>query len=150
MQNRKYIKTVRLPKEVVLFSLMCMVCCFSCRPHPGDPGKFTTLPFDQLTEKNSPAGIVLKDGKVLLADGFSLVHSSDSTQALVIGPGRGGGGTTGIRCDCDGLIKLGCIVTLEGIITCKPLLCTSCKPVLQIYDGFISVDKFREAAKTKK
>lgn len=146
MQERKYIKTTWLSKKAALFSIFCMVCCFfSCRQKPGDPEKFTTISYDQLTEKNSPAGIVLHAGKVRLMDGFGLEHSPDSTMAMLVNPGKKGGGTTAIRCDCDGLIKLGCIVVLDGIITCKPLLCTSCKPVLQIYDGFVSVEKFRGA-----
>lgn len=134
----------RLTKASIIFSISCLICFSSCRQKPGDPQKFSELTYDQLTEKNLPQGLKLRNGEVRLEDGYDIVHSSDSTMALIIRPGGGGGGTTAMRCDCDGLIKLGCIVVREEIFTCKPLLCTSCKVVLQIYDGLISIYQFRK------
>lgn len=138
------LKVTWLTKAAIILSIPCLICLFACRQKPGYPQKFTELSYDQLTEKNVPRGLTLRDGQASLADGYEVVHSSDSTKALFIQTGRPAGGTTAMRCDCDGLIKIGCIVVTEGIITCKPLLCTSCKSVLQIYDGRISVEQFRK------
>ena len=144
MTERIQLKMFLLAKAAIILSMPCLICLASCRQKPGDPQKFTELSFDQVSEKNVPKGVTLRGGQVSLADGYEVVHSSDSTKALFINTGRPPGGTTAMRCDCDGLIKLGCIVVTEGIITCKPLLCTSCKPVLQVYDGRISVEQFRK------
>ena len=138
-----------LPAKVALFAVCLLVCCFACHEKAGDPNKFTVLSFDQLTATNAPKGIVLKDGKITLADGFGLEYSADSSMAMIVVPGKKGGDLA-MRCDCDGLVKIGCIPVIEGIFTCKPLLCTSCKPVLLLYDGIVTIDKFRAAAKTTK
>ena len=123
---------------------MSLIFTSSCRQKPGDPQKFSEIQLDKINEKNLPKGLIYRDGSLSLKDGYEIIHSTDSTSALIINPGGGGGGTTAMRCDCDGLIKLGCIVTLDEILTCKPLLCNSCKPVLKIYDGLISKDQFRK------
>lgn len=132
----------RVSRVLIILSIPCFTCFFSCKQKPGDPEKFSEVSFDQLTEENVPKGLVLSKGIISLDPDYDLVHSSDSTKALIIRPGGGGGGTLAMRCDCDGLVKLGCIVVREGILTCKPLLCTSCKPVLLVYDGLISRDQF--------
>jgi|GEM_PF-6941273 len=149
MKERHHTKMIWLPAKIAFFSLLVLVCCFACGEKPGNPEKFTLLPFDQLTNNNAPKGIVIKDGKIRLADGFGLDYSADSSMALIMVPGKKGGNTA-MRCDCDGLIKIGCIPVMDQIFTCKPLLCSSCKPVLLLYDGFISIDRFREAAKNPK
>lgn len=133
-----------LTTGTIILSLFTLISIISCRQKPGDPQKFSELSYDQLNEKNTPKGIVYRNGEVRLQEGYDIVHSADSTMALIINPGGGGGGKTAMRCDCDGLIKLGCIVVRDEIFTCKPLLCTSCKPVLLIYDGFINIDQFRK------
>lgn len=144
MTERTQQKMFLLAKAAIILSITCLICLSSCRQKPGNPQKFTELTYDQLTEKNVPKGLTLHDGQASLADGYEVVHSSDSTKVLFIQTGRPAGGETAMRCDCDGLIKIGCIVVTEGIITCRPLLCTTCKPVLQIYDGRISVEQFRQ------
>lgn len=144
MQNKTQPILTAFTSATFAFTIACLLCLISCKPKPGDPQKFTELEYETLTEKNVPKGITLRDGKPVLSDGYEIVHSEDSTKALFIQTGRPPGGTTAMRCDCDGIIKLGCIVVNEGIITCKPLLCTSCKPVLQIYDGFIGIEQFRK------
>jgi hypothetical protein len=144
MSKRNLSKNVWLTPPALVLSFSLIVCLFACREKTGDPQKFTELEYDKLTEKNVPKGITMRDGKPILSDGYEIVHSADSTKALFIQTGRPGGGTTAMRCDCDGLIKIGCIVVTEGIITCRPLLCNSCKPILQIYDGRISVEQFRK------
>ena len=133
-----------LTKAAIVISLLSTICFSSCRPKAGDPQKFSELSFDQLTEKNTPKGILYRNGEVRLQDGYDIVYGSDSTTALIINPGGGGGGKTAMRCDCDGLVKLGCIVLSNPIFTCQPILCNTCKPVLQIYDGLISKDQFRK------
>ena len=144
MTKRLQLKVYSLIRAMFILAIPALLCLFACRQKTGDPQKFTELSYDQLTEKNVPKGLTYRDGKASLADGYEVVHSSDSTKALFMQTGRPGGGETAMRCDCDGLIKIGCIVVTKGIITCKPLLCTSCKPVLQIYDGVISVEQFRQ------
>ena len=144
MKTKIYLKWTWITIVVALFSIPCVLCVTACGAKEGDINKFTEIPLDQLTEKNAPKGIVLRDGKFQLDDGYTLVPLPDSTKALIIDPNHKGGGTTAMRCDCDGLIKIGCIPVLEGIITCKPLLCSNCKPVLLVYGGFISIDKFKK------
>ena len=144
MQNKFQLKMSFLTTGTIILSLFTLISFSSCRQKHGDPQKFSELSYDQLTEKNTPKGIIYRNGEVRLQDGYDIVHGSDSTMALIINPGGGGGGSTAMRCDCDGLIKIGCIVVLDGILTCKPLLCNTCKPVLKIYDGIISVDQFRK------
>lgn len=131
-----------LTQTTIGLFLLSLICLSSCRQKAGDMQKFSDLSFDQLTEKNTPKGILYRDGEVRLKDGYEIVHSSDSTMALINVPGKGG--STAMRCECDGLVKIGCIVELDEILTCKAILCTSCKPVLQIYDGFIRRDQFRK------
>jgi hypothetical protein len=143
MKNSRNNKLTSVITAEILLSLSFLICLASCKPKQGDPQKFTVLDYEKITEKNVPKGVTLRDGKPILSDGYEVVHSADSTKALFIQTGRPPGGTTAMRCDCGGLIKVGCIVVTEGIITCKPVLCTSCKPVLQIYDGFIRVDQFK-------
>jgi hypothetical protein len=133
-----------LIRQAIILSIPCFILLSACHQEPGDPQKFTELSIDQLTDKNVPKGLMLRDGKASLADGYEAVYASDSSKVLFINTGSSPDGATAMRCDCDGVLKTGCIVVLRGIITCKPLLCTSCKPVLQIYDRRISVEQFRK------
>lgn len=132
----------------ILAGAICIVAFFSC--HQGDPAKFTELPTDQVTAENTPEGLIFRNGALSLEEGFSIETSQDSTQALIIGPGRGSGKTS-LRCECDYLIKLGCIVSSKDIIACNPIICTTnkCKSILQIYEGPVSISKFREYTASK-
>ena len=137
-------RILALSKTSFFILALCLVF-ISCAQREGDPAKFKDLSFDQITEKDTPDGIVYRNGEIRLAEGYDISYSADSTMAMVIRPGGGNGGTTAMRCECDGLIKLGCIIDRKEIITCKSLICTnSCKPILQIYDGFITRARFRE------
>lgn len=122
-----------------------MVSCD--RKQAGDPTEFKELLVADITERNVPDGLVLKNGELSLADGFELVYSDDSTKALLarINTGRDPGGSTAMRCDCDGLIKVGCMVVSDPIFTCRPLLCNSCKTVLLVYGGNITASQFKNA-----
>src|SRR5688572_9013072 len=97
---------------------------FSCnRKQTGDPTKFKELQVTDVFEKNPPEGLVLKKGELSLADGYELVYTDDSSKALFarISTGGGTGGSLAMRCDCDGLIKIGCIVESNPIFTCRSL-----------------------------
>ena len=105
MQRNFHLKTSQVKLTTIIFALLFLLS--SCHQKAGDPEKFSEVSFDQLTEDNVPKGLVLSKGLIRLDPDYDLVHSSDSTKALIIRPGGSGGGTLAMRCDCDGLVNLG-------------------------------------------
>ena len=145
MKQFSHLEIASLSEFSLILLIVGSIFFVACDRKQGDPTKFKDLSFDQLNEKDAPEGVVYRNGEIRLAEGYDISYSSDSTKAMIIRPGSGNGGTTAMRCECDGLVKLGCIVSRDEIITCKSLLCAStCKPILQIYEGFITKARFRE------
>src|SRR5688500_10307530 len=121
MQNKFQLKMLLLSKVTIILFISALICFSACRQKPGDPQMFSELTYEQLTEKNVPKGLKLRNGEVHLDDGYEIIHSADSTMAMIIRPGSPGG-ETAMRCECDGLVKLGCIVLSNPIFTCQPIL----------------------------
>ena len=121
---------------IILFSLLPLI---SCKNKTGDPDKYTEVSIENITEKNIPKGLMLREGNLYPDKGFEFVTSKDSTKVMLIQTGKAKGFATH-RCNCQSGYGLSCL-PVKDIIECSRLLCAKCTPLLIVYDDPIAFDK---------
>ena len=126
-------------QPLLLIVFLLSIHFTGCTDKPGDPNKYTTLSISDITEKNVPRGLVLREGNLYPEEGFEFATSQDSTRVMLIQTGKDRGFAS-YRCECKSGFGLTCI-RIKGIIGCSQLICAQCAPLLIVYDSPIAFDR---------
>ena len=111
----------------------------SCNKSKGDNNDYTEMTIEEITEKNIPKGLMLRDGKLYPMEGYELVQSKDSTRVMLLQIGEDKGQTEG-RCKCQNDAGWICY-PMKYIIGCEKLECEKCEPLLIVYDNPKTIDR---------
>lgn len=126
----------------VIFLIIVVISCVhltACTKKAGDPNEYTTISIDDITEKNTPEGLVLRGGNLYPEEGYEFVTSQDSTRVMLIQKEKGRGYAS-YRCECKSGFGLTCL-PMKDIIGCSKLICAQCAPLLVVYDSPVAFDR---------